>query len=122
MSSSDSPLDFQELYLDAKLAVPGHVHIHKNDNFPDNPSAFLLEAQPTRTDHHSWIWRDISSRYNPTTIVEEPFVFHPLYQTNVLKLDEKWAPKYVLAAGLKQQNAKRARVESNPGERQSRRK
>ncbi len=73
MSSSDSLLDFQDLDLDTERAAPGHVHIHKNRKFPDNPSAFLLEAQPILSDRKSWIWRNISSRYNQTSIVEEPF-------------------------------------------------
>lgn len=121
MSSSDSPLRFEDLYLDIR-AVPGHIHIHQNTNTPDAPSVFFLEAQPNFNDRNSWTWRDISSRYNQTSIVEEPFILHPLHPTNALKMDEKWAPRYVLAAGLKQQNIKRARLAHNPGGRKSVRK
>lgn len=121
MSSSDSPLNFLDLPWDQRT-VPGHVHIHENTNYPDTPSIFILEAQRDKMDRDTWTWGDISSRYDQTSVVEEPFILHPLHPTNALKIDDNWAPKYVLASSLKQQNTKRARVAPNSGERKSSRK
>lgn len=101
MSSSDSPLRFEDLFLDIR-AVPGHIHHHNNNASPDVPQVFLLEEQTKFGDRSSWTWRDITSVYTPELLTQPPFVLHPLYPDNALKLDENHAPKYVLLAGVKQ--------------------
>lgn len=101
MSNSDSPLRFEDLFLDSR-AVPGHIHIHNNNVSQETPEVFLLEKQIDFNDRNSWTWRDITSVYTPEQIVQPPFVIHPLYPDNALKLDENYVPRYVLLAGLKQ--------------------
>ena len=102
MSSSNSLLNFDDLYLDPIRAVPGHIHIH-NNNLTCTVHAFLLQERPDPADRRSWKWRNISSVYTPETIIQPPFVIHPTYPSNALKLEGPgWRPQYVLLAGIKE--------------------
>lgn len=119
LSNSDSPLDFDDLYLDSR-AVPGHIHIH-NNNLTCSAHAFLLQEQSDATDRRSWKWRDITSVYTPELIVQPPFVIHPTYPSNALKLSGvAWVPKYVLLTGIKEKWRQGHKAEAH-GQRSSRR-
>ena len=106
MSSSNDPLNFTDIYLGDK-AAPGHIHIHKNDvaTATQAHSVFILMEQPS-SDDLSWNWNDISSRYTPSSIIQKPFILHPLNPNLALTLDEKFKPRYVLLTSLKQRLAR----------------
>lgn len=102
MSSSNGPLDFADIYLDNR-ATPGHIHIHRNDAAAATqaPSVFLLMEQPS-SDGLSWKWDNISPRYTPSSIIQKPFILHPLNSNLALTLDEMYKPRFVLLTSLKQ--------------------
>ncbi|KJA14679.1 hypothetical protein HYPSUDRAFT_208508 [Hypholoma sublateritium FD-334 SS-4] len=110
MSNSDSPLRFEDLFLDSR-AVPGHIHIHNNNASAKTPEVFLLVGQTDFNDRNSWTWCDITSVYTPELIVKLPFVLHPLHPDNALKLDENYVPS---EEETMQQNATAPRLFSPP--------
>ncbi len=121
LTSSNSPLNFDDLHLDLR-AVPGHIHLH-NDNSSRSTQTFLLEEQPDPADRRSWKWRDITAVYTPELIIQPPFVIHPIHSTNALKLltsGTAWVPKYVLLTGIKEKWRQANKTEP-PRQRSSRR-
>lgn len=106
MSSSNGPLDFADMDL-GDQAAPGHIHIHKDDVAAATQahSAFILIERPS-PDSLSWKWNDISSRYTPSSIIQKPFILHPLNLNLALTLDERFKPRFVLLTSLKQRLAR----------------